>query len=52
MAAREGEVVVRLKGGYVIECTGCEKDADGTITKVLVTDGQAVEYGQPLFVIE
>ena len=23
---------VRLKYGYVIECTGCEKDADGTIT--------------------
>ena len=28
---------VRLKGGYVIECTGAEKDADGNITKVLAT---------------
>jgi glutaminyl-tRNA synthetase len=28
---------VRLKGGYVIECTGCTKDADGTITEVLAT---------------
>jgi glutaminyl-tRNA synthetase len=26
---------VRLKYGYVIECSGCEKDADGTITTVL-----------------
>ncbi|MEX8518722.1 MAG: acetyl-CoA carboxylase biotin carboxyl carrier protein [Leptothrix sp. (in: b-proteobacteria)] len=31
-----------------------EIDADkaGTITKVLVDNGQAVEYGQPLFIIE
>jgi glutaminyl-tRNA synthetase len=28
---------VRLKYGYVIECTGCEKDADGKITAVLAT---------------
>ena len=28
---------VRLKGGYVIECTGCTKDADGNITEVLAT---------------
>lgn len=27
----------RLKYGYVIECTGCEKDADGRITAVLAT---------------
>ncbi|NIC41119.1 glutamine--tRNA ligase/YqeY domain fusion protein [Aquabacterium sp. A08] len=26
--------VVRLKGGYVIECTGCLKDADGKVTEV------------------
>ncbi|MEY2873980.1 MAG: glutamine--tRNA ligase [Pseudomonadota bacterium] len=25
---------VRLKGGYVVECTGCEKNADGRITAV------------------
>jgi len=31
-----------------------EIDADhaGTVTKVLVDNGQAVEYGQPLFIIE
>ena len=28
---------VRLKYGYVIECTGCEKDADGRITAVTAT---------------
>ncbi len=26
--------IVRLKGGYVIECTGCAKDAAGQITEV------------------
>lgn len=26
--------VVRLKGGYVIECTGCAKDANGKVTEV------------------
>jgi glutaminyl-tRNA synthetase len=27
--------VVRLKGGYVIECTGCERDAQGQLIRVL-----------------
>ena len=26
--------VVRLKGGYVIECTGCARDANGQVTEV------------------
>jgi glutaminyl-tRNA synthetase len=26
--------VVRLKGGYVIECTGCARDASGRVTEV------------------
>ena len=29
-----------------------EADKSGVVTKVLVQDGQAVEYGQPLVVIE
>jgi len=29
-----------------------ESDVDGTVTKVFVENGQAVEYGQPLFIIE
>ncbi len=28
---------VRLKGAYIIQCTGCEKDADGNITAILCT---------------
>ncbi len=38
---------VRLKGGYVIECTGCEKDADGSITKVLATVVPDTKSGTP-----
>ena len=26
--------IVRLKGGYVVECTGCAKDANGQVTEV------------------
>ena len=26
---------VRLKGAYIVKCTGCEKDADGRVTAVL-----------------
>ena len=29
-----------------------ESDIDGTITKILVENGQPVEYGQPLFIVE
>ena len=29
-----------------------EAETSGTITKILVENAQAVEYGQPLFVIE
>lgn len=29
-----------------------EADAGGTVTQILVENGQAVEYGQPLYVIE
>ena len=29
-----------------------ETDKSGTITRILIENGQAVEYGQPLFVIE
>ena len=38
---------VRLKGGYVIECTGCEKDADGSITQVLATVVPDTKSGTP-----
>jgi acetyl-CoA carboxylase biotin carboxyl carrier protein len=29
-----------------------ESDIDGIVKEVLVENGQAVEYGQPLFVLE
>ena len=29
-----------------------ESDHSGTVTKVLVENGQAVEFGQPLFIVE
>ncbi|MEY4755594.1 MAG: hypothetical protein RJA34_492 [Pseudomonadota bacterium] len=38
---------VRLKGGYVIECTGCTKDATGTITEVLATVVPDTKSGTP-----
>lgn len=37
----------RLKYGYVIECTGCEKDADGRITAVLATLVPDTKSGTP-----
>ncbi|TSE33177.1 glutamine--tRNA ligase [Tepidimonas taiwanensis] len=38
---------VRLKYGYVIECTGCEKDADGRVTAVLATVVPDTKSGTP-----
>jgi glutaminyl-tRNA synthetase len=38
---------VRLKGGFVIECTGCEKDAEGRITQVLATVVPDTKSGTP-----
>jgi len=38
---------VRLKGGYVIECTGCSKDADGRITQIQATVLADTKSGTP-----
>ncbi len=38
---------VRLKYGMVIECTGCEKDADGNISAVLATVVPDTKSGTP-----
>jgi glutaminyl-tRNA synthetase len=38
---------VRLKGGYVIECTGCNKDADGKVREVLATLVPDTKSGTP-----
>jgi glutaminyl-tRNA synthetase len=38
---------VRLKYGMVVECTGCEKDADGRVTYVLATVVPDTKSGTP-----
>ncbi|TMS56841.1 glutamine--tRNA ligase/YqeY domain fusion protein [Imbroritus primus] len=38
---------VRLRYGYVIECTGCDKDADGNITAVRATYLPETKSGTP-----
>jgi len=38
---------VRLKGGYVVECTGCTKDAEGKVTEVLATVVPDTKSGTP-----
>ncbi|MBT9506993.1 glutamine--tRNA ligase/YqeY domain fusion protein [Rhodoferax sp.] len=38
---------VRLKGGYVIECTGCAKDANGVIAQVHATVVPDTKSGTP-----
>ena len=38
---------VRLKGGYVIECTGCTKDAEGRVTEVLANLVPDTKSGTP-----
>ena len=38
---------VRLKGAYVVKCTGCVKDADGNVTEVLCEDDPASRGGDP-----
>ena len=38
---------VRLKYGYVVECTGCEKDGEGNVTKVLATIVADTRSGTP-----
>lgn len=39
--------MVRLKGGYVIECTGATRDASGKITEVLATVVPDTKSGTP-----
>ena len=54
--AEVGDVVKAGQPVCIIEAmkimNEIEADQDGTITKILVDNGQPVEYGQPLFVIE
>lgn len=47
---KEGETVCIIEAMKILN--EIEADKAGTITEILVENGQAVEYGQPLFVIE
>ncbi|TAK92843.1 MAG: acetyl-CoA carboxylase biotin carboxyl carrier protein [Aquabacterium sp.] len=54
--AEVGDVVKAGQPVCIIEAmkimNEIEADQDGTITKILVENGQPVEYGQPLFIVE
>src|SRR5206468_844572 len=50
MAIKEGEPICIIEAMKIMN--EIEADKSGTITKILCENGQAVEFGQPLFVIE
>jgi acetyl-CoA carboxylase biotin carboxyl carrier protein len=47
---KEGETVCIIEAMKILN--EIETDKSGTVTQILCENGQAVEYGQPLFVIE
>jgi acetyl-CoA carboxylase biotin carboxyl carrier protein len=47
---KEGETICIIEAMKILN--EIEADKAGTITKILCENGQAVEYGQPLFIIE
>ena len=47
---KEGETLCIIEAMKILN--EIEADKSGTVTRILVDNGQAVEYGQPLFVIE
>ena len=47
---KEGDTVCIIEAMKILN--EIEADKSGTITEILCENGQAVEYGQPLFVIE
>lgn len=49
-AVKEGEAICIIEAMKIMN--EIEADKTGTITKILCENGQAVEFGQPLFVIE
>lgn len=49
-AVREGETICIIEAMKILN--EIEADKTGTITRILCDNGQAVEYGQPLFIIE
>lgn len=47
---KEGEAICIIEAMKIMN--EIEADKSGTITKILCENGQAVEFGQPLFIIE
>ena len=47
---KEGDTVCIIEAMKILN--EIESDKSGTVTRILAENGQAVEYGQPLFVIE
>ena len=47
---KEGDTICIIEAMKILN--EIEADQSGTITQILAENGQAVEYGQPLFVIE
>ena len=47
---KEGETICIIEAMKILN--EIEADKSGTVTQILVENGQAVEYGQPLYVIE
>lgn len=47
---KEGDTVCIIEAMKILN--EIEADKSGTVTKILCENGQAVEYGQPLFMIE
>lgn len=49
-SVKEGDTVCIIEAMKILN--EIEADKAGTVTKILSENGQAVEYGQPLFIIE
>ena len=47
---KEGETICIVEAMKILN--EIESDKAGTVTRILIENGEAVEYGQPLFVIE
>jgi acetyl-CoA carboxylase biotin carboxyl carrier protein len=47
---KEGETICIIEAMKILN--EIEADKAGTVTRILSENGQAVEYGQPLFIIE
>ena len=47
---KEGDAICIVEAMKIMN--EIEADKSGTVTQILVENGQAVEYGQPLFVLE